>query len=109
MDNVNVPSPNPFITEWLLSRECRALVFEVGELYQAVYREIVAKRTRALARSARVSTGIEGDRWVAVMSVGGPGVPYGLSHEYGTGRTNPDNALPPANDLNAALQMMATL
>lgn len=109
MLDVDVPAPNPFIAQWLKSARCRAILSESAEMYEALYREVVAKRTGRLAASTHVSTGIEGDRWVALMTVGVGGAPYAASHEFGTGRTDPDNALPPAHDLNTILDMMATL
>ncbi|MFC8531933.1 hypothetical protein [Nocardia sp. NPDC057227] len=108
-DIVMYPKPNPFITDWLKGPRARAIVFELAEMYQALYRETVAKDTGALAASARVYTDIEDDRWTGFMVVGGAGAPHGLPHEYGSGRTNPDNALPAANDLNTILNLMATL
>ncbi|MET8648413.1 hypothetical protein [Nocardia aurea] len=109
MEDVNVPSPNPFITDWLRGPICRSMMFESAELYEALYREIVAKRTGRLARSTHVSTGLERGRWVGILTVGDSGAYYAASHEYGTGRTNPDQALPAAHDLNTILNMMAAL
>lgn len=99
MEDVNVPRPNPFITQWLISPQCRAMVFESAELYQALYRGIVAKRTGELAKSARVSTNIEGGRWVGVMEVGNPTAYYAASHEFGTTGADLDT---PRRDANSA-------
>ncbi|WP_405490477.1 hypothetical protein [Nocardia sp. NBC_00511] len=124
MDDVNIPSrPNPFITQWLVSPECRAMVFESAELYQALYREIVAKRTGELAKSAHVSTDLEGDRWVGVMTVGSSTAYYAGWHEFGL--TGADHEAPRrdantarevfsevhkgAHDLNKILNMMGSL
>lgn len=124
MEDINVPSrPNPFITQWLVSPECRALVFESAELYQALYREIVAKRTGELAKSAHVSTDIEGDRWIGVMAVGSSTAYYAASHEFGTtgsGLSEPSRTANTArevfnevhqgaHDLNKILNMMGAL
>lgn len=111
MEDINVPSkPNPFISEWLSSSLCRSIVRESCELYEALYREIVAKRTGRLAASTRVETGKEGGpygfRWVGSLTVNAP---YAASHEYGTGRTDPTHTLPAAHDLNTVLDMMAHL
>ncbi|MEU2013107.1 hypothetical protein [Nocardia sp. NPDC019302] len=106
MEDVDVPVPNPFITEWLRSATCRSMVRESAELYEALYREIVAKRTGRLAASTHVSTGIEGGRWAGMLAVT---VSYAASHEYGTGRTDPSHHLPAANDLNQILDLMGTL
>ncbi|WP_029932514.1 hypothetical protein [Nocardia otitidiscaviarum] len=76
---------NPAVKGLLLSSQMRALMFERGEIAQALYREVVAKRTGRLARSARVETfkgGLvrPGDRWCARLIVEAP---YAASHEYG--------------------------
>jgi hypothetical protein len=84
----------------------------VGELYEALYREVVAQRTGELARSTHVSTGVEGDRWVAVMQVGFDGAPYAASQEFGAGEhpgSTKQHFQPAAHDLNTVLDMMATL
>lgn len=64
----------------------RSIVFEVAEIAHALYVEQVAKRTGRLAASAHVSTEIGGadhDRWVGVLTVGGNGVDYAATHEFG--------------------------
>lgn len=104
------PDPNPFITQWLASARCRAILFESAEMYKALYQEIVAKRTGLLAASARVHTSFEGDRWTAslVVGAGARGTAYyAASHEFGTvgGRAPGDGA----HDLNKILDMMAVL
>jgi hypothetical protein len=104
--DVDVPSPNPFISAWLIGPQARAMVFEAAELYQALYIEVVAKRTGRLAASARISTGIQRDRWAGYLEVHAP---YAASHEYGTGRKDPSRALPAAHDLNHILDLMGTL
>jgi hypothetical protein len=72
MEDVNVPHPNPFITQWLVSAECRALMFERGEIAEALYREAVSKRTGRLAASTHVATEVEGDRWVSMRPMRHP-------------------------------------
>jgi|SRR5690606_21856033 len=77
---------NRAVKQILVSPEMRALMFERGEIAQAIYRDIVSKRTGRLARSARVETfkGGDlrpGDRWCARLIVDAP---YAASHEYGT-------------------------
>lgn len=108
MEDVDVPSPNPFITEWLVSARCRAILFESGELYEALYREVVAKRTGTLARSTHVSTDIENGRWTATLAVGSAEAYYAASHEYGTDDGD-EHITAAAHDLNAILDAMATL
>jgi hypothetical protein len=112
MEDVDVPNPNPFIAEWLVSARCRSIMFESGELYEALYREVVAKRTGQLARSTHVSTGIEGDRWVAFMTAGFDGAPYVASEEFGAGEhpgSTGRHFQPAAHDLNTILDMMGSL
>lgn len=101
------PDPNPFITDWLTGPRCRSILYESAEIYKALYQEEVAKRTGRLARSARVWTEMDGDRWTATLSAGDPvrNVVYGASHEFGT-----VNGLHPsdgAHDMNKILDIMA--
>lgn len=124
MEDVNVPyDPNPFITQWLAGPVCRSMVFESAELYQALYRDIVAKRTGNLAKSARVSTGFEDGRWVGILQVGDATAYYAASHEFGT--TGDEHTQPSrtastarevfhevhrgAHDLNKILNLMGAL
>lgn len=98
---------NPFIEHWLKGPECKTIVGRQGNRALAIYLSIVAKRTGELAGSAAVDTHIGGvfnDRWVATVTVSAP---YAASHEFGTGRTNPDHVQRAANDLNKVLNLMA--
>lgn len=108
MEDVDVPVPNPFITAFLVGPLCRAMVFESADLYQALYRGIVAKRTGELALSAHVSTGIEGDRWVGVMTAGNPVAYYAASHEFGVDDGDM-RIMAGAYDMNKILNLMGTL
>ncbi|WP_052313663.1 hypothetical protein [Nocardia thailandica] len=107
----HIPAPNnPAVVGLLKSREMRAVMFERGEIAQAIYREIVSKRTARLARSARVSTFIGGernDRWCAELTIG-ESVHYGLPHEFGY---DDGDAHVEAGffDLNATLNMLGSL
>lgn len=108
MEDVNVPVPNPFITQWLLGNTARSMVREAAEIAQALYQGRVAKRTGRLARSARVETfkgGVHQDRWCGRLIVDAP---YAASHEFGhdDGDTNIGAA---AHDLNAVLNELAAL
>jgi hypothetical protein len=105
MENVNIPEPNPFITNWLLSPECRSLVFDRAQIAEALYREVVAKRTGRLATSTHVTTGIEDDRWVALMTAYAP---YAASHEFGTDDGDLD-IRPGAHEMNHVLDMLGSL
>lgn len=87
MDVTIYPHPNPAVTDALRGDRMRSIVFEVTELAHVLYVEQVAKRTGRLAASAHVSTeigGVDQDRWVGVLTVGGDGVDYAASHEFGT-------------------------
>lgn len=116
MDVTVYPHPNPALTEVLRSARMRAIMLELAELAQALYREEVAKRTGALAASARAYTeigGIDNDRWIGVLSVGSAN-PYDLHHEFGTERsegiTDGENwvhgAQAGADDLNRVLDLL---
>lgn len=109
MEDVNVPTPNPFITSWLISPDARAMVVESCELYEALYREVSAKRTGRLAASTHVSTGVEGGRWAGHLTVNAP---YAASVEFGAG-DHPGSThrhhQAAAHDLNTILDMMGTL
>lgn len=75
MQDVDVPRPNPFLTQWLVGREARSMVFEVGEIAQALYRATGHKDTGRSARDAHVSThigGVDNDRWVSTLTVDQP-------------------------------------
>lgn len=104
----DIPDPNPFLVQWLLEQECRRMMQAKAEVAQAFYQARVAKRSSYLARSARVDTLIDGpttkDRWCSRLLVEAS---YAASHEFGTGRTNPDRAQPGAHDLNTVLQRLA--
>lgn len=110
MRDVNIPTPNPFIADWLIGPECRSLVFEVGEVSKALYQEHVHKRTRRLAASARVETFIGGrksDRWASRLIIG-EGINYGPSHEFGTDDGD-EHIEAGFHDLNWVLDAMAHL
>lgn len=91
MENVNVPTPNPFVTQFLRSGAAKVLVTTAGNRLAAIYRFNVHKRSGALAASARVNAVMGGrkkDRWEAHVTVGDPLTAwYAASHEFGTGPT----------------------
>ncbi|MFR9767055.1 hypothetical protein [Nocardia sp. SC052] len=102
---------NPAIAGLLLSAQMRSLMFERAEIAQAIYREIVAKRTRRLARSARVETFLGGrnkDRWCSRLIVGGSEAPHGLPHEFGSDDGDEDIRAG-VFDLNRVLNMLGSL
>lgn len=110
MEN-NIPAyPNHGVLGLMKSPQMRSLMFERGEMAQAIYREVVSKRTGRLARSARVETFIGGknnDRWCSRLIVG-EGTQYGLPHEFGY--DDGDEGVGAAYaDLNQVLNMLGTL
>lgn len=87
--DVNIYHPNPALAEILVSEQMRAIVSEKANLARDLYQAIVAKRTGALAASARAHTEIEPvikgqPRVVGYLTVGG-GLDYALAHEFGRG------------------------
>lgn len=106
MENVHVPTPNPFVTKFLRSSDAKRLVTQQANRAAAIYRSTVHKRTGRLAASTTVSVIMGGrnkDRWEAHLSATAP---YAASHEFGTGRTNPSRALPAYNELWEAIKAM---
>lgn len=115
--------PNRAIGAVLVSSEVRRIVEERIHTALALYQAQVAKRTGALARSARVSTAIEPvlkgqPRWVGTLTVGGSNVDYAAAHEFGRGdhassvdadANDPDAGIiqHPAHDLNVVLENLS--
>jgi hypothetical protein len=96
----HIPSPNPALARILLSGEMASVMRQAGGVVRDTYRAVVAKRSGALAESARVSApfigGLTMDR-LCVDVVAGEGLPrggYGASHEFGTRRQVEGPALP---------------
>lgn len=113
MDVTIYPSPNPGIGAALVAPPMRSAVTSVGEIARALYWDRVAKRTRRLAASARISTEVETvlkgqPRWVCTMRVGGYGplgqVDYAASHDFGTHRDVAGPQSAGAEDINAVLR-----
>lgn len=99
--------PNRAIGTVLVSPEVRRIVEERVHTALALYQAQVAKRTGALARSARVSTAIEPvlkgqPRWVGTLTVGGSTVDYAAAHEFGRG-DRPGSVDADANDPDAGI------
>lgn len=90
--------------DWLQGPECFQLTRERTELAQTLYQSIVAKRSGALAESARVSMerGANG-RHEGVLTVGGTIATYGASHEFGTQYQDAND------DLTIVLAMLGTM
>lgn len=82
--------PNRALGAVLVSSELRRIIEERTHTALMLYQAQVAKRSGALARSARVHTAIEPvvkgqPRWVGTLTVGGDGVDYAAAHEFGRG------------------------
>nr|WP_052741233.1 hypothetical protein [Mycobacterium sp. UM_NZ2] len=87
MDDIDIPTPNPALTAILASPRMFELVRQRTEAAKVAWQSIVAKRSRRLSASARVTVGIGGknnDRPVGRLTVG-EGLRYGASHEFGHG------------------------
>lgn len=102
--------PNPFITEWLVGPECRALMTLVGYQAQMLYQALEVKRTGEMAASAVVDVrigGVKGDRYITDMTVTDPGAAAHIfgagNHPMSTGRHR-NRATP---TLNAVLRLMS--
>ena len=85
MRDVKVGSRDGYsgLADWLLSLQCNRLVFAKASQAQLVDQALVRKRTRRLARSAKVSVvrgGAKSDRWVGRLTATAP---YAASHEFG--------------------------
>ncbi|WP_036560593.1 hypothetical protein [Nocardia brasiliensis] len=107
---------NPAIEGLLLSPQMRALMYERAEIAQAIFRDIVSKRTSRLARSARIETYRGGrlkDRWKSRLVIGGAEAPHALGHNYGYQRRNKAGQVTAViaghDDLNQVLDMLGTL
>lgn len=110
---IDIPEPNPALTELLMSARMRGFVFERAETAQWLYQARVARETGALSVSARAYTEVGGkrhDRWIGVMLVGF-GLEYDPAHEFGyttrKGRRAKRRKVPGAHDLNAVLEELS--
>lgn len=114
MITVDIPEPNEALTALMLSAEMEAIVRERAETAKALYQASVAKRTGALAASARADVvigGVRHDRHVGIVTVG-EDLGYGLAHEFGVGDhpgsvhnlDGPNQVMAAANDLNRVLE-----
>lgn len=113
--DVNIYQPNPALAEILVSQQMRDIVSDKANLARDLYQAIVAKRTGALAASARAHTEIEPvikgqPRWVGYLTVG---TDHALPHEFGRGihensihdlNSEHDIVQKPADDLNRVLE-----
>lgn len=104
----DIPSPNRAVAGLLLDPKMRSVMVQAAEIAQALYREVVAKRTGRLAGSARIETFIGGqdnDRWCSRLIVDAP---YTASHEYGVDDGD-ERIVAGHHDLNQVLNMLASL
>lgn len=120
---LNIPEPNEALTAFLVGARCDEILHEIGAKAVPLYQATVAKRTGALAASARFHTEIGGarnDRHVGVMTVG-DGLAYGAAHQFGhwedeSNRFGSDLAegessvfVEGAHDLNRVLEELGSL
>lgn len=96
------------VGEFMMSQRCRDIVSERAELAALLFQAEVAKRTGALARTAKAHTEVGGkrhDRWVGVVSVASGSVYYEAAHEFGYTSKGKDGGhfIPGHHDLNIVL------
>ena len=99
--DVDIPEPNEALSALMVSPRMRDIVSERAHMAQMLYQAQVAKRTGRLAKSADAHTEVGGkrhDRWIGELTIGGMGVDYAASHEFGTSANNGA-----AHDLNQVL------
>lgn len=87
MDDIDIPNPNPALTAILASPRMFELVRQRTEVAKVLWQSAVAKRTRRLRASARVTVGIGGynnDRPIGRLTIG-EGLRYGAAHQFGHG------------------------
>lgn len=95
-----------FARSWLRGPDNQRIMQEVGAKTLANYQGLAARRTGALAASARLTVGIGGirkDRLVATVTAT---VPYAASHEFGTKGSDDRPVQTAANELSQALAML---
>lgn len=124
---VDIPTPNKALGEFLLSGRLRAILLDRAHFAQAVFEERVARVTNELATTAVGFVEIGGkrhDRWIGVLLIGA-GLEYGAAEEFGhregkrvekvAGRLSAKRAaqinaarrfVPGAHDLNAVLEAL---
>jgi hypothetical protein len=111
MEDVNVPTPNPFIVVWSKGPECRAMMYQAAELYQALFREVAGRhaRTGREVADTRVETLFEEGRWKSRFLVM---VPYAAPEIFGAGQhpgSTHRHYQKASRDLNTVLDMMGKL
>lgn len=109
----DIPTPNPFITQWLIGSRCRDIMLAEAIRAHRLFVGVAGRHadTGREVASARPSVGIGGirnDRWIGRLTIGGPEpyAPYTLSAEYGAFRRG-RHFQRAAHDLNATLNLMA--
>ena len=113
---VDLPHPNPGLAAMLLSQHLRAILEERANTAAMLFQSQVARVTNQLAASAHPSTeigGMEHDRWIGVLEVGGPGPlgtpDYAASHQFGHYVRDDGEIVGyahPSHDLNRVLELI---
>lgn len=109
LTEIRIPKPNAALRAAQTSTNMRQILESIANTGVMLYQAKVAKRTGALARSARAHTEIGGkhkNMWVGVVTVG---TSHGLPHEDGAnvplfGDRNDSHRQKAARDLNFVLE-----
>lgn len=89
--DVNIPEPNEGLAGWFIGAENRRIMDEISTKAALLLQAEIHKRTGALAASVNANVDIGGhhnDRYVADVTIGGNGVDYAASYEFGTANGN---------------------
>ena len=89
--DVNIPEPNEGLADWFKGPENRRIMEEISNTAAMLAQAEIHKRTGALAHSVNGHVEIGGhnkDRYIAEVTIGGNGVDYAASYEFGTSTGN---------------------
>lgn len=96
IDPVIFPDPNPGITDALVGHELRRVMESLGDTAVMIFQAEVGKDSGRLAASAHAHVelgGVDNDRWVTEMVVGGAGargqVDYAAAYTFGADVVTP--------------------
>ena len=89
--DVDIPEPNEGLAAWFKGAENERIMDEIARKAALLAQAEIHKRTGALAASVDGHVEIGGhnkDRYVAEVTIGGNGVDYAASYEFGTTKGN---------------------
>ena len=89
--DVDIPEPNEGLAGWFKGVENQRIMDEIATKAALLAQAEIHKRTGALAASIDGHVEIGGhhkDRYVAEVTIGGHGVDYAASYEFGTSTGN---------------------